>query len=313
MSASEPVSHALERRLADSPFQQLLGLRLQAVDLALQSVTIRAVYGSNVERSTGTGQYHGGVIASLIDIAGDFALIAVLGYGVPTINFRVDYLRPAAHSDLIAEARVRRAGRTIGVVDIDVTGADGRPRPPLSLGYPLADISCKLVDGPSDDDGILALRTRALLSGYLNLPAATASRMRDGWYLTGDVMRRDANGFYFFVGRADDMFVCGGENIYPGEIEKMLERHSAVAQVIVVAAPHEIKGQIPIAFVVPRPGTTPTAAEVKEYAIANGPAYAHPRFVEFVERLPVAGTEKIDRTALTAEAARIVRESGRCR
>jgi uncharacterized protein (TIGR00369 family) len=127
MSASDPVSYAtLERLLADSPFQQLLGLRLQAVDLAQQSVTLRAIYGPNVERATGTGQYHGGVIASLIDIAGDFALIAVLGYGVPTINFRVDYLRPAAHSDLIAEARVRRAGRTIGVVDIDVTGADGR-------------------------------------------------------------------------------------------------------------------------------------------------------------------------------------------
>ncbi len=61
---------------------------------------------------------------------------------------------------------------------------DGRPRPPLSLGYPLADIGCKLVDGTSTDDGILALRTAALTHGYLNQPQATASRMRDGWYLT---------------------------------------------------------------------------------------------------------------------------------
>ena len=68
----------------------------------------------------------GKAIASLIDIAGDFALIAVLGYGVPTINFRVDYLRPAANADLLAQARVRRAGRTIGVVDIDVTDPSGR-------------------------------------------------------------------------------------------------------------------------------------------------------------------------------------------
>jgi uncharacterized protein (TIGR00369 family) len=116
----------LETLLADSPFQQLLGLRLEAFDLAAQTVAVRSVYGPNVERSAGTGQYHGGVIASLIDIAGDFALIAVLGYGVPTINFRVDYLRPAANSDLLALARVRRAGRTIGVVDIDVTDAAGR-------------------------------------------------------------------------------------------------------------------------------------------------------------------------------------------
>jgi uncharacterized protein (TIGR00369 family) len=127
MTADDPVSRkTLESLLADSPFQQLLGLRLEALDLAAQSVTIRSMYGPNVERSSGTGQYHGGVIASLIDIAGDFALIAVLGYGVPTINFRVDYLRPAANTDLLAQARVRRAGRTIGVVDIDVLDQAGR-------------------------------------------------------------------------------------------------------------------------------------------------------------------------------------------
>jgi long-chain acyl-CoA synthetase len=188
---------------------------------------------------------------------------------------------------------------------------DGLPRPPLSLGYPLADIGCKLVDGNSPDEGTLALRTPALTHGYLNLPQATASRMRDGWYLTGDVMRRDANGFYYFVGRADDMFNCGGENVYPGEIEKMLERHAAVAQAIVVPAPDDIKGQIPVAFIVPRPGSAPTAAQIKEYALEHGPAYAHPRFIEFLDNLPVSGTEKIDRTSLTAEAARIVRAAGR--
>jgi uncharacterized protein (TIGR00369 family) len=127
MHADDPlVRKNLEALLADSPFQQLLGLRLDAFDLAAQTVTIRSIYGPNVERSPGTGQYHGGVIASLIDIAGDYALVAILGYGVPTINFRVDYLRPATNSDLLAQARVRRAGRTIGVVDIEVTDAGGR-------------------------------------------------------------------------------------------------------------------------------------------------------------------------------------------
>jgi uncharacterized protein (TIGR00369 family) len=116
----------LEGYLRDSPFQQLLGLSLELVDAARQTVVIRCVYGPDVERSPGTGQYHGGVIASLIDIAGDFALIAVLGHGVPTINFRVDYLRPAVASDLIARARVRKAGRTVGVVDIDVEDMSGR-------------------------------------------------------------------------------------------------------------------------------------------------------------------------------------------
>lgn len=117
---------SLEQVLENSPFQRVLGLRLENVDIAAQTLTLRAVYGPHVERVAGSGQYHGGVIASLIDIAGDFALIAVLGHGVPTINFRVDYLRPATRSDLLARAQVRRAGRTIGVVDIEVTDADGR-------------------------------------------------------------------------------------------------------------------------------------------------------------------------------------------
>lgn len=187
----------------------------------------------------------------------------------------------------------------------------GLQRPPLSVGYPLAEIGCELVDGESADQGVLALRTPALMDGYLNLPAATASRMRDSWYLTGDIMRRDAEGFYYFVGRADDMFVCGGENVYPGEVEKLLERHPDVAQAIVVAAPDDIKGQIPVAFVVARSGRHPTVEDIKRYTLAQGPAYAHPRFVEFLPSLPVSGTHKIDRTALTAQAERIVKTAGR--
>ena len=116
----------LERHLDDSAFQRSLGLRLESFDAAQQTVAIRAVYGPQVERSNGSGQFHGGVIASLIDIAGDFALIAVLGFGVPTINLRIDYLRPAVNHDLLATARVRRAGRSIGVVDIEVTDHSGR-------------------------------------------------------------------------------------------------------------------------------------------------------------------------------------------
>ncbi len=187
----------------------------------------------------------------------------------------------------------------------------GLPRPGLSLGIPFADVECALVDGPSVDEGVLALRTPALTRGYLNQPKTTAARIRDGWYLTGDVMRRDAAGFYFFVGRADDMFVCGGENVYPGEVEKLLERHPEVAQAIVVAAPDDIKGQIPVAFIVARLGCTPSVAAIKQYALSEGAAYAHPRFVEFVPVLPVSGTHKIDRTALTARALAIVRAAGR--
>jgi uncharacterized protein (TIGR00369 family) len=115
-----PTREQITAWLTESPFHRVLGLKLDTFDPAAQTVGIRCSFHSNLDRSAATGQYHGGVIASLIDIAGDFALIAVLGHGVPTINFRVDYLRPAKNGDLIARAVVRKAGRTIGVVDIDV-------------------------------------------------------------------------------------------------------------------------------------------------------------------------------------------------
>ncbi|HUN75667.1 MAG TPA: class I adenylate-forming enzyme family protein [Steroidobacteraceae bacterium] len=192
---------------------------------------------------------------------------------------------------------------------------DGLPTPPLSLGYPHANIQWRLIDSssgePNPDQGVLALRTPALMSGYLNLPEVTAEKMRDGWYITGDIMRRDASGFFYFVGRADDMFVCGGENIYPGEVEKLLEHHPSVAQALVVPASDDIKGQIPVAFIVRRHGTHATAEDIKQYALENGPAYAHPRFVEFLDQLPLSGTHKIDRSALVKEAARLARVAGR--
>jgi uncharacterized protein (TIGR00369 family) len=125
-SGSVPTLEQMRAQLAESPFHQLLGLRLETFDSAAGSVVIRCSLHPQLERSPGTGQYHGGVIASLIDIAGDFALIAALGHGVPTINLRVDYLRPAFNEDLIARARVRKAGRTVGVVDIDVEDPGAR-------------------------------------------------------------------------------------------------------------------------------------------------------------------------------------------
>jgi long-chain acyl-CoA synthetase len=184
---------------------------------------------------------------------------------------------------------------------------DGLPRPTLSLGYPLAGTEWRLVDGPSADEGVLHVRSPAVSPGYLNLPEVSARRFLDGWYDTGDVMRRDEHGFFYFVGRADDMFVCGGENIYPGEVEKMLETHPAIAQAVVLPVNDEIKGQIPAAFIVPRAGQALSVDDVKQYALQHGPAYQHPRFVEFLPEMPLAGTNKIDRKVLAERAARLSR------
>lgn len=182
---------------------------------------------------------------------------------------------------------------------------DGLPPPPVTLGYPLDPTMVKLVDGPSEDEGVLMMKNPSLMAGYRGMAEKTASVFRDGWYYSGDVMRRDENGFYFFVGRADDMFVCGGENIYPGEVEKMLEKHPDIRQAAVVPLADEERGQMPVAFVVPVAGVELTTQAVKDYALKNGPGYQHPRRVKFTGELPLAGTNKIDRKALIERAAEL--------
>ncbi|MGE5522801.1 MAG: class I adenylate-forming enzyme family protein [Rhodospirillaceae bacterium] len=174
----------------------------------------------------------------------------------------------------------------------------GRPRPPGSIGVPYPGTEAKLINGPNPDEGELVLKNPGVLIGYHNLPEETAKRLRDGWYHTGDVCRRDENGFYYFVGRTDDMFVCGGENIFPIEVESLLERHPAVHQAYVLPFAHEMKGQVPYAFVVLRPGMHATEDELKRFALAHGPAYQHPRRVYFLDQLPLAGTNKIDQQRL---------------
>ena len=172
----------------------------------------------------------------------------------------------------------------------------GTPRPPASIGHPLPGCEVKLVPGP--EEGVLFTRNPGVMLGYHNLPAETARRLHDGWLDTGDICRRDADGFYYFVGRDDDMFVCGGENVYPGDVVAIIERHPDVLQAAVIAVEHELKGQVPLAFVVARPGSRLTEQAVKEWTLTHGPAYAHPRRVIMTEQIPLAGTGKIDRAAL---------------
>ena len=177
----------------------------------------------------------------------------------------------------------------------------GLRQPELSTGYPHRDVQLRLVSEGREveDEGTLEMKCGALMTHYHKLPEVTARALTaDGYYRTGDVFRRDADGFFFFVGRADDMFVCGGENIYPGEVEKMLERHPGIHQAAVLPVPDELKGHKPVAFIVPASGATLDEQAVKDFALANAPAYQHPRRVFFIDEIPLAGTNKIDKRRL---------------
>jgi acyl-CoA synthetase (AMP-forming)/AMP-acid ligase II len=177
---------------------------------------------------------------------------------------------------------------------------DGLPQPELSVGYPHPAVKLRLVDDDNRaaDRGVLEMKCPAVMLGYHNRPDLPAPITPDGFYITGDVFRRDEHGFHYFIGRTDDMFVSGGENIYPTDVERMLERHPDIAEAAIVPVEDEIKGQKPVAFVVPAPGRSLDEAEVKRFALANAPAYQHPRFVWVVDRLPLASTNKIDRVEL---------------
>jgi long-chain acyl-CoA synthetase len=177
---------------------------------------------------------------------------------------------------------------------------NGLPQPELSVGYPHPLVSLRLVDGDNRDaaQGVLEMKCPALMLGYYNRPDVAPPLTPDGFYISGDVFRRDADGFHYFVGRTDDMFVSGGENIYPADVERMLERHPDIAQAAVVPIDDDIKGQKPVAFVIKKPGRTLDGDAVKRFALANAPAYQHPRFVWFVDELPLASTNKLDRAAL---------------
>ncbi len=181
----------------------------------------------------------------------------------------------------------------------------GLPQPGLSVGYPHPAVQLRLVDGDNLDaaEGVLQMKSPAMLNGYHGLPEATRKAITDdGFYITGDIFRRDADGFHYFVGRADDMFVCGGENIYPGQVEKLLEQHPAVEQACCIPVEDEIKGMKPVAFVILKPGRSATEDELKRHCLQHAPAYMHPRRVWVVDAFPLAGTNKIDRKVVTALA-----------
>ncbi|MEM7254860.1 MAG: PaaI family thioesterase [Pseudomonadota bacterium] len=124
--ADSPSATDIQAMLDQSPFMSFSGMQVVSVDAEKLQIVIRMEMRSEFERKAGTGQWHGGPIAALIDVAGDYALVLQTGGGVPTINFRTDYLRPGMNTALTATATVRRAGRTVGVVDIDVVDDSGR-------------------------------------------------------------------------------------------------------------------------------------------------------------------------------------------
>lgn len=174
-----------------------------------------------------------------------------------------------------------------------------------SIGFPNFYVDTRIVDEAGEDlppetVGELLLRGPVCTPGYWNNPEATAATIRDGWLATGDLVRRDAEGYYYVVDRKKDMFISGAENVYPAEIEHVLRRHPAVQAVAVIGIPDGKWGEVGKAFIVPRPGTSVRADDILEFCRANLAKYKIPKYVVFLDALPVSDSGKTLKKQLRA-------------
>jgi acyl-CoA synthetase (AMP-forming)/AMP-acid ligase II len=173
----------------------------------------------------------------------------------------------------------------------------GRPRPSFELRIVDSDGR----DVPPGEAGEILLRGGSIMSHYLDDPDATAAAVdADGWLGTGDLGVVGDDGCLRIVGRSKDMFIVGGFNAYPAEIENALLRHPEVQQVAVIGIPDERLGEVGMAFVVPRTGTTPSADEIVAWSRDQMANYKVPRHVELIDALPLNATGKVVKDDLRA-------------
>ena len=173
-----------------------------------------------------------------------------------------------------------------------------------TIGKVLPGYEWKVVDTqgtelPPETPGVLMVRGPAVFHGYYEAPEVTAERLHaDGWYDTGDVVKYDADGYLTVLDRLTDIIIVGGFNVYPQEVERILNAHPAVAQAAVVSMHHAVNGEIPRAFIVLKEGASVTDRDIIEYCKGKLANYKVPRKVDFVESLPVSANGKILRRKL---------------
>ena len=202
------------------------------------------------------------------------------GYGQTEVNLVL------GNCSAIMEVRPGSMGRPIPGHAVDVLDDAGRPVPAGEIG----EVAVRRPDP-------------VMFLGYWKNEAATREKFIGDWALTGDLARRDADGYFWFVGRKDDLISSGGYRIGPGEIEECLGRHPAVALAAAIGAPDPLRGEVVKAFVQLRPGTAPSpelARELKDFVRTRLSAHEYPRDIEFIEALPATTTGKVKRGDLRA-------------
>ena len=179
--------------------------------------------------------------------------------------------------------------------DEEALNTAGRPRPGVEVRV-------------DPDTGELLLRSPAMMRGYWRDPERTAATIVDGWLHTGDLAEIDPSGCVRIVGRTTDMYIRGGYNVHPQEVEAVLVEHPAVAEVAVVPRPDPVLGEIGVAVVVPAPGAAraaPSLEDLRAFAARRLAAYKLPEALEIVDALPLTSMDKLDRRALAEQVASV--------
>jgi len=207
--------------------------------------------------------------ASVLDTFAERGMPIRQGYGLTEVG-------PNVYS-LPAEDAVRKAG---------------------SVGFPNFHVDAKIVDDqiqsvPRGEVGELIMAGPMVCAGYWCKPEATAQAIVDGWFRTGDLFRQDDEGYYYVVGRKKDMYISGGENVYPVEIENLLHRHPAILEAAVIGVPDEKWGEVGKAFIVLQPDRSASAEEIKNYLAPHLAKYQVPKHCVFLDALPKGDTGKI--------------------
>lgn len=201
-------------------------------------------------------------------------------YGATEAGGAFSILRPDEH-DLEDEAKLQSCGRPLPLIAFRIVNAAGN-------------------DVPEGEPGELIVRAPAITPGYWKQPEATAKVLQHGWYRTGDVARRDAEGLYYIVDRVKDMIVSGGENIYSAEVENALSTHPDVAQVAVIGVPDPRWGEAVLACVIRRPDADISEADLIAHARAILAAYKVPKRICFMDSFPLVPSGKVSKKDLRA-------------
>ncbi|KGK90896.1 AMP-dependent synthetase [Desulfosporosinus sp. HMP52] len=183
-----------------------------------------------------------------------------------------------------------------------------RPNRAGSIGIPFPDTDSKIVDLetgekelPAGEIGELCIRGPQVMKGYWGKPEATAETLRDGWLHTGDIAKKDEDGYFYIIDRKKDMIIAGGYNVYPRDIEEVLYEHPKVKEVVVAGVPDKYRGETPKAYIVLKPDVEATAEEFVDFCRSRMAAYKVPRLVEFRSELPRTIVGKVLRRQLVEE------------